>query len=782
MIAIQFSTTTATITTTEQQQQRQQHQSPKYWPRYGGKRHVQLLDGLWNMSQLPITTTTTTTSTGLEQFDSMDPHFDPNSIPTLNLTCIPSTVDNTLPGYLGYRGVSFFRTIFRLPTDLPVVSSSTTSSSSQRQDQSLEKTTTTTTITTTASPGRIQFQACSFYCRVWVNGIEIGDHKAGGYVPFFLEVPVEVLLPRNDGQMSSRSSENNEDDHDDPLLVELFVLVDNRFNETTAPLHTGGDFWHYGGILRSVEWHTLPPPSSSTSSPSSSSSSGSTSSTSTTTSTSLTTSKTSHDELWPWRLYIFPQPDLMSISLELHLTDSDYDGIILSEIAWWFDDDDDDNNHEPSTTTTTRKTRHVDESSTTNGITTLPFGTISTTSPGIVNLGIVHVPYPRIWSTHDPQLHTITILMNGATVQERFGLRYWDIQDGRIRLNYEILKLVGWNHHTQWPDTGASPTDEQIEDDIHLLQAGNINFIRGAHYPQDPRWLDRLDEVGFIMWSETLGPQVSVQNLQDEYFLHYQEEQIHEMVNGAMNHPSIAFWGFFNEGPSGSIEACPGYQASSQILQQRDPTRFITYASNVYPPHDVCYDAATVISHNGYPGWYQRNVDPAKWWNRIANDLKAGKPQNALGKPFLISETGASGIYEWINSTMNDTKTLWTIPYQTEIIRQDVENAIYNTNISGIALWHFFDFKVDDQWENNTHCDYLPNVVPPTCGYIHVNTSTPSGRPGGMNHKGVLDFFRRPKPAYTMVAERYANVTKKEKKKKSSSPVVTDSIKEATEG
>lgn len=259
-----------------------------------------------------------------------------------------------------------------------------------------------------------------------------------------------------------------------------------------------------------------------------------------------------------------------------------------------------------------------------------------------------------------------------------------------------------------------------------------------------------------VMWCETLGPGVTSTHLQDEYFLHYQKQQMNEMLDNAMNHASIAFWAFFNEGKSNVIESCPGYQASSDTIQARDTTRFITYASNTYPPYDLCYDAATVISHNAYPGWYQ-SPTPADWWNRIANDLQAGKPLNAKGKPFLISETGASGIYEWINSTTNDTHTKWTIPYQTSIISQDVDVALANSNISGIALWHFFDFKVNDQWENNTHCDYLPNVEPPTCGYIAVNTSSPMGRPGGANHKGVLDFFRRPKPAYAVVAAKYGS-------------------------
>ena len=227
------------------------------------------------------------------------------------------------------------------------------------------------------------------------------------------------------------------------------------------------------------------------------------------------------------------------------------------------------------------------------------------------------------------------------------------------------------------------------------------------------------------------------------------------MMDNAFNHASVAFWAFFNEGPSHNEEACNGYQASSDAIRARDTTRFITYASNRAPPGDKCYQAATVISHNGYPGWYN-SPDPENFWNRIANDLQAGKPPSAIGKPFIISETGAGGIYEWKH---NETAVKWTLEYQTKIISQDVETAIENANISGIALWHFFDFKVDDEWENNTHCDYVPGVHPLTCGYIEVDTSNLSGRPGGANHKGSVDFFRRPKPIFSIVASKYKNVT-----------------------
>jgi hypothetical protein len=78
----------------------------------------------------------------------MEPFLDPSSIYTL---------DATPPGYLRFRGVTFFRRWF---------------------DDNL-----------TTRGARMQFQACSFYCRVWINGKEIGDHRAGGYGAFVLDAP-----------------------------------------------------------------------------------------------------------------------------------------------------------------------------------------------------------------------------------------------------------------------------------------------------------------------------------------------------------------------------------------------------------------------------------------------------------------------------------------------------------------------------------------------------------------------------------------------------------------
>jgi len=71
----------------------------------------------------------------------------------------------------------------------------------------------------------------------------------------------------------------------------------------------------------------------------------------------------------------------------------------------------------------------------------------------------------------------------------------------------------------------------------------------------------------------------------------------------------------------------------------------------------------------------------------LSSELFSGRYPGAVGNPLVISETGPGGIYEWKH---NQTAVKRTLGYQSNIVSRDVATAIENTNISGIALWHFF--------------------------------------------------------------------------------------------
>ena len=109
-------------------------EAPRYWPKFGGARTVVTLDGEWGFGVLDRPAA----------FDSMSPSFSPADALTPSTTSVPSCFDEAGMGQLGVRGVGFYRTTFEH-----------------------------------AGPARLQFQACSFYCRVFVDGKEIGEPAAG---------------------------------------------------------------------------------------------------------------------------------------------------------------------------------------------------------------------------------------------------------------------------------------------------------------------------------------------------------------------------------------------------------------------------------------------------------------------------------------------------------------------------------------------------------------------------------------------------------------------------
>ena len=172
---------------------------------------------------------------------------------------------------------------------------------------------------------------------------------------------------------------------------------------------------------------------------------------------------------------------------------------------------------------------------------------------------------------------------------------------------------------------------------------------------------------------------------------------------------------------------------------------------------DKGFRYADVISFNLYPWWYNGPADQVvAAWQAKADWVESNWPT----KPFIISETGAGGI----DGNRSSNLSRWSEEYQSLGERKrsssepshsdaavpshyfahltcstphwpvdgfDVGVAMNSSKIAGIALWQFTDIKVDA-----------------------LNSST--NRPGGINNKGVLDRFRRPKLSALRVASIFA--------------------------
>ena len=148
-----------------------------YWPHYVS-RNVTVLSGTWAYGP---------TASGINA--STVPY---SAISTPSTTVVPGCTDIGPPGVSNVpaRGVAFFRSTHACTPGVPALA---------------------------------KFGAVNMYARIFVDGIDVGNHTAGGYTPF------EVLLP--------------------PCAAagrrEIAVVNSNEQLSELSPTFTGGDFFFY---------------------------------------------------------------------------------------------------------------------------------------------------------------------------------------------------------------------------------------------------------------------------------------------------------------------------------------------------------------------------------------------------------------------------------------------------------------------------------------------------------------------------------------------------------
>ncbi|MEI8246156.1 MAG: glycoside hydrolase family 2 TIM barrel-domain containing protein [Lentisphaerota bacterium] len=341
---------------------------------------------------------------------------------------------------------------------------------------------------------------------------------------------------------------------------------------------------------------------------------------------------------------------------------------------------------------------------------------------GKITLKLSH---PKLWSPASPHLHIASLRTAHDRLEVRFGVRKVEAKDGKILLNGEPVKLLGVCRHEAHPQFGPALPFQQIVQDLQLLRDLGCNFVRGSHYPQDPRFLELCDEMGILVFEENLGWGQNQDYLTDPEFIRLQLESTREMIDASYNHPCVIIRGFLNEADSSVEAARPCYQALVDLIRREDPGRCVAYASNRYQL-DRFLTMVDIVCFNLYPGWYgsMENDDPlSEILPRIQAELAwlAAQPE-LKGKPFVISEIGAGAVYGW-HDALNG---FWTEEYQSDFLRIACNEVISNPAIAGVALWQFCDCRTYQG------CRAL-------------------GRPRAFNNKGLLDEYRRPKLAYNTV-------------------------------
>lgn len=337
----------------------------------------------------------------------------------------------------------------------------------------------------------------------------------------------------------------------------------------------------------------------------------------------------------------------------------------------------------------------------------------------------LQVPNPQMWSPQHPHLHILHICSADDAISERFGLRTITTTEHAVCINGSPLKLLGYCRHEAHPQYGPALPLQQLVADLEYLRDLGCNFIRGSHYPQDPRFLDLCDEMGFVVFEESLGWGQKPAHFTNPIFKEAQVRQTEAMVRKSFNHPCVCFWGFLNEGASNTPESRDIYARLASCIRALDSSRLVTYAT-MHPFDDMNLDLVDVVSANTYPGWYASNRETVAPVDEVIPRLEAIaaslQERGLAGKPLLITEIGAGAIYGW----RDPLQAHWSEEYQARFLEHVCCEVKYNDTIAGVALWQFCDCRT-------------------------YASAMALGRPRGFNNKGTLDEYRRPKLAYEAV-------------------------------
>lgn len=312
---------------------------------------------------------------------------------------------------------------------------------------------------------------------------------------------------------------------------------------------------------------------------------------------------------------------------------------------------------------------------------------------------------PRLWNgREDPFMYqtVITLVKDGKEidkVEQPLGLRYYATDADRgFFLNGKHLPLHGVCRHQEWAAVGNALRPMHHEEDTRLMLEMGVNAIRLAHYPQATYMYDLMDRNGIVTWAEI--PFVGPGGYADKGFVDQPsfrkngKEQLKEMIRQHFNHPSICFWGLFNELKENGDNPLEYIKELNVLAHQEDPTRPTTSASNQGGAINFITDN---IAWNRYDGWYGATPATLASW---LDKTHQAHPEIKIA----ISEYGAgASIYHQQDSLVQTSPGSWWHPenWQTEYHIQNWKIISERPYVWGSFVWNMFDFGAAHRTEGD---------------------------------------------------------------------------------
>lgn len=186
----------------------------------------------------------------------------------------------------------------------------------------------------------------------------------------------------------------------------------------------------------------------------------------------------------------------------------------------------------------------------------------------------IELDRPLPWSCEHPALYRVeaTLIIDGApfdSLGARFGMRDFTVRDGQFVLNGQPIYLRGLLLQPNYPVTLITPPDaDMMRREISLAKEAGFNLIRTHIRPSPPGYLDLCDEMGMLVYAEACMAWIK----DSPRLLEHGRREMEAMIRRDKNHPSVVFWGVYNENRPASALTSDDLLRFTRGL---DPTRVV---------------------------------------------------------------------------------------------------------------------------------------------------------------------------------------------------------------
>lgn len=192
---------------------------------------------------------------------------------------------------------------------------------------------------------------------------------------------------------------------------------------------------------------------------------------------------------------------------------------------------------------------------------------------------------PVLWSDELPLLYHLYLDISDETILAKVGLKEVKISKCVFYLNGKKVKIRGVNRHDSHPTLGHATPVEHMLEDLYIFKRHNVNAIRTSHYPNDPRFLEMCDELGFLVVDETdleaHGAGYSIDDEWDDSWCRYTNDpdwkdafvdRAKRMFERDKNRACVIMWSLGNESGCGD-----NHRAMNGYIKGRKPDAIIHY-------------------------------------------------------------------------------------------------------------------------------------------------------------------------------------------------------------